>query len=344
VIVDTGATVSRALRLKEAVARVNQAEPVTIVNTHHHGDHFFGNCAFGTAGTIIAHHLAREEMAEAGLGLQQLWPHVDWGEVVLTLPTLTFTDRLTIRLGSLTAELIHVGPAHTTNDIVVWLPGPRVLFAGDVVFNGITPFTLMGSVAGSLAAVERVRELGPEVIVPGHGAVGGPELLDETAAYLAWVTDLAAAGFRAGLSPLELARKTDLGQYAELIDNERIVGNLIRAYSELQGEAPGAPLDVLDGFRQIVDYHGALPTCLALRSVSGINLEGAGAPGCQRQPLPRADPAAPRTARACGCIQRAEPGRHGPGRETSRQDPAPMLCTARTWPGTIQALARTAVR
>jgi cyclase len=264
VVVDTGATVSRALRLKEAVAKVNQAEPVTIVNTHHHGDHFFGNCAFGTAGAIIAHHLAREEMAEAGLGLQELWPHVDWGEVVLTLPTLTFTDRLTIRSGNLTAELIHVGPAHTTNDIVVWLPDSRVLFAGDVIFNGITPFTLMGSVVGSLAAVERVRDLGPEVIVPGHGAVGGPELLDETAAYLTWITDLAAAGFRAGLAPLELARKTDLGQYAELIDNERIVGNLIRAYAELRGEAPGAPLDVLAGFRQIVDYHGGLPACLAL--------------------------------------------------------------------------------
>jgi cyclase len=134
-----------------------------------------------------------------------------------------------------------------------------VLFAGDVIFNGITPFTLMGSVVGSLAAVERVRDLGPEVIGPGHGAVGGPELLGETAAYLAWITDLAAAGFRAGLSPLELARKTDLGQYAELIDNERIVGNLIRAYAELRGEAPGAPLDVLAGFRQIVDYHGGLP-------------------------------------------------------------------------------------
>jgi cyclase len=263
VVVDTGATVSRALALKEAVTTVNRSERVTIVNTHHHGDHFFGNCVFGTDAAIIAHHLAREEMADAGLGLKRLWPDVDWGEVVLRLPTMTFTDRLTIRSGGLTAELIHVGPAHTTNDVVVWLPGPRVLFAGDVVFNRVTPFTLMGSVAGSLAALNRVRALGAEVIVPGHGAVGGPELLDENAAYLTWVTDLAAAGFGAGLSPLALARKTDLGQYAALIDSERIVGNLIRAYCELRGEPLGAALDVIAGFQQMVEYHGGLPTCLA---------------------------------------------------------------------------------
>lgn len=263
VVIDTGATVSRALRLKEAVTTVNGSKRVTIVNTHHHGDHFFGNCVFGADSTIIAHDLAREEMVSAGLGLQRLWPYVDWGEVVLTLPTLTFSDRLTIRSGGLTGELIHVGPAHTTNDVVVWLPGSRVLFAGDVVSNGVTPFMMMGSITGSLSALESLRELGAETIVPGHGSIGGPELLDENAAYLVWVASLAAAGFEAGLSPLELARKTDLGQYAELIDSERIVGNLIRAYLELPGEDPGSPLDVYAGFQQMVDYHGGLPACLA---------------------------------------------------------------------------------
>jgi cyclase len=263
VIVDTGATISRARRLRRAAMTVSRSAETAIVNTHHHGDHFFGNCVYEANSTIIAHDLARAEMEEAGLGLRRLWPDVDWGEVVLTLPTLTFTDQLTLHTGDLTAELIHVGPAHTTNDVVVWLPESRVLFAGDVVFNGVTPFALMGSVAGSLAAVERLRVLGPETIVPGHGGVGGPELLDENTAYLDWLSRLAGGGFAAGLSPLELARETDLGEFAGLVDSERVVGNLVRAYSELRGETLGTPLDVLAAFQLMIDYHGGLPTCLA---------------------------------------------------------------------------------
>jgi cyclase len=188
--------------------------------------------------------------------------------VALTLPNLTFSNRLTLHNGGLVAELFHVGPAHTTNDVVVWLPEARVLFAGDVLFNGVTPFALMGSVAGSIAAVERLRALGPAVIVPGHGGVGGPELLDQNAAYLNWLSRLAADGFAAGLSPLELAKEADLGEFAVLVDSERVVGNLVRAYSELRGETLGAPLDVLAAFQLMIDYHGGLPACFAL--VAGL--------------------------------------------------------------------------
>ena len=53
-----------------------------------------------------------------------------------------------------------MGPAHTTNDVAAWLPDERMLFAGDLVFNGGTPFVVMGSVAGSLAALDRLAALG----------------------------------------------------------------------------------------------------------------------------------------------------------------------------------------
>src|SRR5205807_1036561 len=102
-------------------------------------------------------------------------------------------------------------PAHTTNDVIAWLPQTRVLFAGDLVFNGGTPFVVMGSVAGSVAALERLRELAPAVIVPGHGAVCGPATIDDQIAYLRFVQSVARAGFDAGTPPLEHALATDLG-------------------------------------------------------------------------------------------------------------------------------------
>jgi cyclase len=120
----------------------------------------------------------------------------------------------------------------------------------------------MGSVSGSLAALERVRAFGARTLVPGHGPVAGPDALDTVADYLRFVQTTAARGKAAGLSPLDLARHTDLGRFAELTDPERIVGNLYRAYAELDGAAPGAPIDVASVLRDMVTYNGGPLHCL----------------------------------------------------------------------------------
>ncbi|GAA3870413.1 MBL fold metallo-hydrolase [Streptomyces lacrimifluminis] len=263
-VVDTAATEARARALRDAVSTLTRAEPRLLVNTHFHGDHTFGNALVGPDAVIVAHERARAEMAQAGLGLTGLWPDVDWGEIDVTLPHLTYEDRLTLHLGDRRAELIHVGPAHTTNDTVVWLPEERVLFAGDVLMAGCTPFVLMGSVSGALRAVEELRALGPRTVVGGHGPVCGPEVLDETAGYLRRLVRLAREGGVAGLSPLETARQAGPGPYAHWLDPERLVGNLHRAYAEAGGVAEGAPLDVVGVFGEMVAYNGGrLPHCWA---------------------------------------------------------------------------------
>ncbi|HVF33045.1 MAG TPA: hypothetical protein VM933_08410, partial [Acidimicrobiales bacterium] len=134
------------------------------------------------------------------------------------------------------------------------------LYAGDLVFNGGTPFVVMGSVSGSLAAVRELRALAPSTIVPGHGGVCGVEALDRVEAYLQFVTELAASAKAAGLSPLEAAREADLGEFADLLDAERIVGNLHRAYAELDGTEP----NILSAFADMLTYNGGKPLrCLA---------------------------------------------------------------------------------
>jgi cyclase len=122
----------------------------------------------------------------------------------------------------------------------------------------------MGSVSGSLAALQRLKELGADTIVPGHGPVAGPGVLDEQVAYLRSVQALAEAASPAGLSPLDAAREADLGELARWHDPERIVGNLARAYAELDGAEPGAPLDVPGALRGMVEYNDGRPLrCLA---------------------------------------------------------------------------------
>ncbi|WP_069768279.1 MBL fold metallo-hydrolase [Streptomyces sp. LUP30] len=261
-LIDTAATQERARRLRTAVSSVAPAAPRLVVNTHFHGDHAFGNFVFPEA-LVVAQHRTRTEMAAAGLHLTTLWPEVDWGDVRLVLPTVTYEDRLTLHIGGVRAELVHPGPAHTTDDTVVWLPEQRVLFTGDLVMAGVTPFCSMGSVSGSLAALDRLRALDAQVLVTGHGPVAGPEVLDVTEGYLRRVQQLAKEGVAAGLDPLDVAREADLGEYAELLDPERLVPNLYRAYAEERGAAPGHPLDIGELFGKMIEYHGGLPVCHA---------------------------------------------------------------------------------
>lgn len=265
-LVDTAATRPRAEALRTATEGLRRGPVRTVVNTHSHGDHVFGNCVFAPPATIIAHELAGPEMAAAGMGLRTLWPDVEWGELTLRFPTVTFGRSMTLLLGDRVVELHHVGPAHSTNDIVAWIPDARVLFAGDVVLPGCTPFCLMGSVRGAIAALDRLRGFGAATVVGGHGRISGPEVFDETERYLRRILDLAGAGVADGSTPLQVARRHGPGDFGELLDPERLVGNLHRAFLEVgRPELPlGAEIDVFAVFEEMIEFNGGrVPTCLA---------------------------------------------------------------------------------
>ncbi|MDQ3146894.1 MAG: MBL fold metallo-hydrolase, partial [Actinomycetota bacterium] len=261
--IDTCFTERRSRAFLAAIASVTDRPVRTLVNTHHHGDHTHGNWLLPEA-TIIGHDKCRSAVLESGLVAESLFPGVDWGEVRVAPPFVTFAERLTLHVDDLAVELDFMGPAHTTNDVVAWLPDRGVLFAGDLVFAGGTPFLLMGSVSGAVQAVERLSTLAPTTIVPGHGPVSGPEVLADQLAYLRFVQEVAAEGVRAGLSPLDAAREADLGPFAHWHDTERLVGNLHRAMAELAGAAPGADLDLVGAIGDMITYNDGRPLrCLA---------------------------------------------------------------------------------
>ncbi|MCP2262598.1 cyclase [Streptoalloteichus tenebrarius] len=262
-VIDTAATETRARALRARIAELTPVVPRTVINTHSHGDHTFGNFVFTPDAEVVAHERNRAEVIENDLALRNLWPDVCWGEVVVHPATTTFADRLTLHRDDLRVELFHPGPAHTTNDVVVWVPERRVLFTGDIAMSGCAPFVLMGSVSGSLEVLERLRGLGAETVVCGHGPVGGPEVLDANLRYFEWLRRVAREAVAAGLSPLDAARELDMGEFAGLLDSERIVGNLHRAMAEERGLERGVPLDVVGIFQEIVAFHGGLPTCRA---------------------------------------------------------------------------------
>jgi cyclase len=264
--VDSAFTERRTRAYLDAIGTITGLPVRTLVNTHHHGDHTHGNY-LASGATIVGHERCREAVLAAAMPPPPgIYTDVDWGHLEPAPPFLTYTEGVTLWSGSLRCEVRYVGtPAHTTNDSILHIPERSVVFAGDLLFNGGTPFALQGSVSGWIEVLQTVlRPIGAQTLVPGHGPVCGPEVIDDTLAYLRFVQEAAQAGKAAGLSPLEAARATDLGEFAGLLDPERIVGNLYRAYLELDGGEPGAPLDTARALGDMIAYNGGRPlTCHA---------------------------------------------------------------------------------
>ena len=260
-IVDTCATEARTRRFLDAVDGATGGAPVRFaVNTHEHGDHTFGNSLLPDGVALIGHEVMREHLLADGLidTCPPVWdPVPTWGGVTRRVPTIVTRTDLTVHSGSRRIDLLHPGrAAHTGGDLVAWLPEERVLFAGDLLFVGLTPLVFAGSVEGALAALDWIAGFGPDVVVPGHGpltpAADLPDVLADHERYYRFVLDLAAEGRRQGLAPLELAREADLGGFGDWSDAERIVLNLHRVYAD----AEGRPMPVVEAMTDAIAWNG----------------------------------------------------------------------------------------
>jgi cyclase len=268
VVIDTCATEARTRRFLTAVDEAVPGRPIRMaVNTHQHGDHTYGNSLLPQATVIIGHHQMREGLRVDPVidGCPPFWtPVPDWGAVSRRIPDIAVHDRLTVHAGARRIDLLHPGgPAHTTGDLVAWLPSERVLFAGDLVFHGLTPLVFMGSVPGAMSALDWMASLEPAHVVPGHGPLMTAEQIgpafERLRRYYRLVLDTADAALDRGLTPLAAARACDLGEFAGWPDAERIVLNLHRAFAERQG----TEFDLLAALADAVAWRGGpMPTAV----------------------------------------------------------------------------------
>jgi cyclase len=253
-VIDATMVASMAQAFIEQIRRVSDKPYRHLINTHSHPDHTGGNRLFAGA-EIIAHRICREEMARQAVppeggdsrpGLMASMPRTpamqrmfemvanDSGRHI-PLPTLTYEDKLTLLYGETEVELLYYGPAHTFGDTLVYFPQSKVLFAGDIAFFYSMPL-VGGKVGGWLNVIERIKELDVDLIVPGHGPVGGKQELDDEREYFEFLMEQSRGCFAQGMTPEEAAKKIDLGPYAEWPEAERFVANVAVAYSELRRE------------------------------------------------------------------------------------------------------------
>jgi len=206
----------------KAVAMRREAEshgPIRyVVNTEHHVDHIFGNYYFKGAGTVVNHRELYERFMVVfpeldpfayayesvpgdnpkGTDLDDpegvaLWPDRDEYYQDPNKGRIVFTGDLTLRVGDHTFNLLHT-PGHTPGQLAVHVPEERVVFTGDTIFSGCQTWLMTSDVDQWLAALERIRTLDFDWIVPGHGPVVTKQYLDVQRSHLMeWKTAVATA-------------------------------------------------------------------------------------------------------------------------------------------------------
>ncbi|MBM4266621.1 MAG: MBL fold metallo-hydrolase [Deltaproteobacteria bacterium] len=264
-VVDTFWDLPHTREMIAQYQRVWRGPAQRVVNTHRNGDHCWGNQLF-TGAEIIGHRMCAELFhLETPAGMQALregassdhpmlrefgraLSEFDFTGIEPTPPTTLIDERMDIELDGVKVSLIWVGPAHTGGDVIVHLPEQRIVFKGDILFRLCTPIGWEGTYDHWIAALDRIVELDPEVIVPGHGPLCGVQGPREMKQYLQYVRAEAKPCFEQGHSILEACKRIDLGPYASWTEPDRIVFNVARAYRELRGEPFDAPINIAEVF------------------------------------------------------------------------------------------------
>jgi glyoxylase-like metal-dependent hydrolase (beta-lactamase superfamily II) len=191
VVTDDGVVVIDALGSpglgRQLIAEIGKitSQPIrTVIVTHYHADHIYGLQAFKAIGaTLIAHAAARgyigsptaaQRLADSR---QELFPWVDESTEVVAPDR--WVDRDTdLVVGGTVFHLQHVGPAHTAEDLAVWVESRGVLFSGDLVFRGRIPFVGQADSGAWVASLTQMIQARPRLIVPGHGGTATDPLPD----------------------------------------------------------------------------------------------------------------------------------------------------------------------
>lgn len=201
-----------------------------VINTHVHGDHVGGNEFVAKDGAIIvAHDNIRKRMAGD--------PELNTGPGAL--PVLTFSDAVTFHVNDREAFVFHIEEAHTDGDAAILFRGDNVIFAGDVMFNGLFPYIDLdngGTVAGYIAGQKRLIEMADDdtTIVPGHGPLAKKADLERNLAVLIDSRDRVKALVDKGMSEEDVVVANPLALYHDdynwgFITTERMTRTLIRS-------------------------------------------------------------------------------------------------------------------
>ena len=262
-LVDTLFDLRLTAEMLASMDGLTRRSPITTVaNTHANGDHCYGNqLVTGPDVEFVASAAASREIDEVrpsvladalelfaddhgplGTYVRHAFGPFDFAGIEVPPVTKEFSGTLDLDVGGRQVRLVEVGPAHTSGDVIAWLPAERVLFAGDILFIGGTPIMWAGPIGNWIAACDLIEELDPTVVVPGHGPLTDPAGARDVGDYLRFVRDETTARHAAGMACADAARDVDLAvngtRFGSWTDRERLVATVDAVWRELDPTHP----------------------------------------------------------------------------------------------------------
>ncbi len=230
-------------------------------DTHHHGDHAYGNQVFVENGGVpVAHTGVIEEMQRYETGYYGNKPgrweeaakgRADLRTTRLKPPSVLFSKDLIFDDGKHRVELMHLGVAHTHGDALAWLPKEKILFTGDVCVNGPYNYVGDGDVGKWIETLEAAKQLGAKIVCTGHGPRSVATVLDDQQAFFKALREQVGS-VMAGRPPeeaktqVELIRATLKGnaQIARFVatagPDDAFPAQVQKVYQELTGKSLAA--------------------------------------------------------------------------------------------------------
>lgn len=252
IMVDAPLIPKQAIDWREQIEEEYPGEPLLfMINTDHHRGHALGNQYFMPC-QVIAHERAHKEMSgytenfkERVRNSFKREPEIQsqLNNIIIIPPHITFTNRSTMLYGGRQLDLIFVG-GHTPATSLVWLPDEKICFVGDIVWVDQHPYMAQGNTLEWLRALDLIRELGAERLVPGHGPVCEPEATYRVAEYIHFMRQRVRDYYLEGKNKNE----TKSGLVGEMLEwfpvpperkakiESQIKSGLNRVYREVQRE------------------------------------------------------------------------------------------------------------
>ena len=238
VLIDSGQTLIDTREVMDAVRKLTPLPVRFIIDTEVHPDHTTGHFVFSPPAVVINHAGAGDAMRKAEnpnraqtLSAQSPEMRVAAEGYRLVVPHVEYQEKMTLRVGERTFELLRLKNAHSEADTAVWLPTERVLFASSVAIpnsiNNVRPFV---AIPDMLAATRMLRGLNPAVVIPGHGSFGTTKIFDESERYYTLLVDRVGAMVRQGKTLDQIRQELRMPEYTDWSYQERMPSNIDAAY------------------------------------------------------------------------------------------------------------------
>jgi glyoxylase-like metal-dependent hydrolase (beta-lactamase superfamily II) len=175
VVVDALGSPILAQKLIAEIKKITPQKVVAVIVSHYHADHVYGLQEFKNIGAkIYAQGEGRNYLSSETARQRLIASRVDFAPWVNANTNLISADvwidqKLKLSIGGVDFFISRVGPAHAPEDLMVYVPSEKVLFAGDLVFRGRIPFVGNADSKGWLKGLDEIEKFNPNIVIPGHG-------------------------------------------------------------------------------------------------------------------------------------------------------------------------------